>query len=142
MKWYNTLTPYKVLDNNGGIQYGVCRDYSHISRYRGLRQVVHNADYADMRFVALETVNPFVTHSEVTYYDVPAVEENRLDIISWKLLGDAQYAWVIAYFNSIEDGFTVKEGQRLAVPRSITTLFNKGEILASVSPTMLNLGSE
>lgn len=142
MRWYNTLTPYKVLDNNGGIQYGVCRDFDHISRYRGLRQVVHNPAVTDERFIALETPNPFTTYSEVTYYEVPSIEENRLDVISYKLLGDAQYAWVIAYFNNIEDGFTVKEGQRLAVPSSISTLFNKGELLASVSPTMLNLGSE
>ena len=137
-----TLTPYKVLDNNGGIQYSVCRDFSHIARYRGLRQVVHNPDSIAERFVALETTNPFTSHADVIYYDVPASEENRLDLIAYKFLSNANYAWVIAYFNHIEDGYSVREGQRLIIPRSITALFNSGELLASVSPTSLNLGEE
>lgn len=141
MKVLNTLEPYKILDY-GGIQYGVCRDFDHISRYRSLRQVVHKPDEMDERFVALETCNPFITHTEVVYYDVPAHEENRLDIIADKFLGSATYSWVIAYFNHIEDGFSVYEGQRLMIPLSISALFNSGELLSSVNPMMLNLGAE
>lgn len=137
---YNTLTPYKVLPYDG-IQYGVCREFDHISRYRCLRQVVHNYNETD-RFVALETPNPFTSNVDVFYYDVPSYEENRLDLIAYKHLGSATYAWVIAYFNHIEDGFTVKQGQRLIIPKSFTSLFNSGEILASVNPSTLNLGSE
>lgn len=140
MKILNTLTPYKVLEHEG-IQYGVCRDFNHISRYRGLRQVVH-CPYTSDRFVALETVNPFTTNTKVNFYDVPAEEENRLDIIAYKTLGDANYAWVIAYFNKISDGFTVAEGTQLMIPESVTSLFNRGEILAPISPTSLNLGEE
>lgn len=140
MKIPNTLTPYKVLEHEG-IQYSVCRDFGHISRYRGLRQLTHVADTPE-RFVALETPNPFATHADVRYYEVPATEENRLDLIADKLLGDATYAWILAYFNNISDGFTVKEGQRLRYPESITALFDSGELLASVSPMMLNLGEE
>lgn len=92
--------------------------------------------------MALETTNGFETKTEVQYYDVLAVEENRLDLIAEKFLGSAQYSWVIAYFNHIEDGFSVREGQRLKIPKSISSLFTSGEILASVPPTMLNLGSE
>ena len=142
MKILNTLEPYKVLDTEGGIQYGVCRDFSHVSRYRGLRQVTHCPDVREDRFVAFETPNPFTTHTYVKYYDVPEFEENRLDLIAYKFLGDATYAWVLAYFNHIEDGFTVKEGQRLMIPNSITDLFNKGEMLAPINPTKLNLGGE
>ena len=140
MKVYDTLTPYETIEYSG-IQYGVCRDFDHISRYRGLRQVTHDFDTMS-RYVALETTNSFTAHTNVRYYDVPVQEENRLDIIAYKFLGDATYAWVIALFNNIEDGFTVKEGQRLMIPNSITDLFNKGELLAPVSPTMLNLGEE
>ena len=140
MKFYNTLTPYEVIDHRG-IQYTTCKAYDHISRYKGLRQVIHNPNDPD-RFIALETPNPFSTNTEVVYYDVPATEENRLDIIAHKYLGSAQYAWVIAYFNGIEDGFTVSEGQRLMIPKSISSLFNRGEILASVSALQLNLGTE
>ena len=140
MKFYNTLIPYEVLEHKG-IQYTTCKAYDHISRYKGLRQVIHNPSYSD-RFIALEPPNSFSTKTDVLYYDVPATEENRLDIIAFKYLGSAQYAWVIAYFNGIEDGFTVREGQRLVIPKSISSLFNKGEILASVPPLQLNLGTE
>lgn len=141
MRWYDTLRPYDILEHKG-IQYGVCRDFSHISRYRRLRQVVNNPqDQAD-RFITLETPNPFETHSPITYYEVPEHEENRLDIIAYKMLGSAMYAWAIAYFNDIEDGFTAHPGQKLRIPKTITQLFEKGECLASVSPTTLNLGSE
>lgn len=141
MKFYDTLQPYDILEHNG-IQYGVCRDFDHISRYRRLRQVIHSPADIKERFVALETPNPFETHSDIIYYEVPGYEENRLDLIAYKLLGSAQYAWVIAYFNGIEDGFTVQQGQKLVVPKTFAQLYNKGEVLASVSPLTLNLGTE
>lgn len=141
MKWYDTLTPYAEVEHKG-IQYGVCRDFNHICRYRRLRQVVNNPNDAEERFITLETPNPFETHTDVTYYEVPTSEENRLDIIAYNTLGSAQYAWVIAYFNGIQDGFTAYPGQRLAIPKNIVQLFEKGECLASVSPTTLNLGTE
>ena len=141
MNIINTLTPYEKLPHNG-IQYSVCRDYDHISRYKSLRQVIHNPSVSDERFISLETPNPFESNSDVTYYDVSADEENRLDLIAYKLLGSTSYSWVIAYFNDIEDGFTVREGQRLAVPKSISSLFNSGEMLAPVSALQLNLSSE
>ena len=73
----NTLIPYEELDY-GGIQYSVCRDFDHVSRYRCLRQVTHKPDVTDERFVALETVNPFTSNTDVQYYEVPAHEENPL----------------------------------------------------------------
>lgn len=140
-KFYDTLRPYDILEHKG-IQYGVCRDFNHISRYRRLRQVTNNVSDMSERFVDLETPDLFETHSDVTYYEVPTTEENRLDLIAYKMLGSAQYSWVIAYFNGIEDGYTAYAGQKLAIPKNITQLFEKGECLASVSPTTLNLGSE
>lgn len=140
MKIIDTLSPYEIIERQE-IQYTVCRDYDHISRYKGNRQVVHEGNGED-RYIALETVNPFTTHTDVTYYTVPAHLENRLDIIAKENLGSASYAWVIAYFNGIEDGFSVYEGQRLAIPSSISSLFTSGEILAPISGLALNLGSE
>ena len=140
-KTYNTLKPYATIPYTG-IAYGHCVDFGHISRYQNLRQVTHNASDPDERFVALETQNAFTTNCEVHYYDVPAHLENRLDVIAYRELGSAQYAWVIAYFNNIEDGFTAREGTRLRIPNSITDLCSGGEMLASVPPTLLNLGSE
>lgn len=139
MKIQNTTTPYKVIDYDG-IQYSVCRDFNHISRYRCLRNVVHQP--TKDRWIALETPNAFTSSADVTYHTVTAVEENRLDIIANNLLGSASYSWVISYFNGIEDGFTAREGTVLMVPKSISTLFQSGELLASVPPTQLNLGTE
>ena len=100
MEFYDTLKPFKILQHTG-IQYSVCRSFEHISRYKGLRQVAHNISTND-RFTGLETPNPFTTSADITYYDVPAHEENRLDIIANKFLGSATYSWVIAYFNDID----------------------------------------
>lgn len=138
--YYDTLTPYKTIEHTG-IQYTVCRDYKHISRYRGLRQVVHNP-YDTNRFIALETPNPLLTNAEFLYYDVPASEENRLDLIANKFFGSAQYSWIISYFNGIEDGYTVWEGQRLKILKNFTELFDVGELLAPIPALQLNLGEE
>lgn len=136
----NTLVPYCEVEHKG-IQYTTCREYSHISRYACLRQVVHNPGYSG-RFIALETPNSFSSNVDVVYHDVKAHEENRLDLIAYQYLGTAQYAWVIALFNNVQDGYTIHEGQRLAIPTNISSLFGKGEILAPVSALKLNLGSE
>lgn len=134
-------TSYETIEH-AGIVYSVCRDFNHISRYRNLRQVVHLPDYTE-RYVTLETPNPFITHTEIRYHEVTMPEENRLDLIAEKELGSATYSWVIAYFNSIEDGYTVREGQRLKIPdKGVTVLLNRGEILAPITQTRLNLGEE
>jgi len=141
MNYGRDLTqPYKVLEHEG-IQYSVCREFNHISRYRNLRQVVHLPASSD-RYVMLETVNPFVSNISVKYHEVTVNEENRLDLIAQKELGSATYGWVIAYFNRIEDGYTVREGQRLVIPGSVTALLSKGEVLAPVTALKLNLGEE
>ena len=140
MKIQNTHEPYYELEREP-IQYSVCRDFNHISRYKGLRQVVHEADTQN-RYIALETPNGFKTRVEVEYYTVPASKENRLDIIARDKLGSASYAWVIAYINEILDGFTAEEGRVLAIPVSVTSLFNEGEILSAIPANKLNLGSE
>lgn len=138
---YDINHPYQEIPYEG-IQYTNCRDYGHISRYKGLRQVVHNPDNTDERYMALETVNPFTTNADVDYYEVPSKYENRLDMIAYEELGSASYAWVIAYFNNIEDGFSVHEGQLIKIPKNISSLFNSGEILQTVPALGLNLGSE
>lgn len=132
--------PYKELEHRG-IVYSVCRDFNHISRYRNLRQVVVHPDSND-RSVVLETVNPFVTNTEIKYHEVTVTDENRLDLIAEKELGSATYSWVIAYFNNIEDGYTVREGQKLIIPNSVTALLSSGEILAPITALKLNLGEE
>lgn len=138
--YYDTVKPYKKIQHTG-ISYSVCRDYNHICRYKGLRQIVHNPDDID-RFVTLETPNSLISHAKFNYYDVPAIEENRLDLIAYKFFGSPQYSWIISYFNDIPDGFSVAEGQRIKILANFTELFNKGELLASIPALQLNLGSE
>lgn len=133
--------PFSTVEY-GGIAYSVCREYNHISRYRNLRQVVHEPDSAD-RYVTLETVNAVTTNNlEIIYHVVELSEENRLDLIANKYLGSSTYSWIIAYFNQIDDGYTVREGQTIIIPRSVTALFANGEMLAPVTALRLNLGEE
>lgn len=143
MNYTRDLTaPYKKIDFDG-IVYSTCVDYQHISRYRNLRQVIHCPSDIDNQCVTLETPNPFITNSEIIYHEVTMPEENRLDIIAKEELGSATYSWVIAYYNKIEDGYTVREGQRLIIPKAgITQLLNQGEILAPITALKLNLGEE
>lgn len=138
--YYDTLVPYDEIEHNG-IQYNVCHDYNHISRYKGLRQLIHNPEEAE-RFIALETPNPLLSNAKFIYYEVPRMEENRLDLIAYKFFGSAQYSWIISYFNGIEDGFTVNEGQKLKILQNFTDLFSAGELLAPIPALQLNLGSE
>lgn len=140
MKFNDTWNTYDEVERDP-IQYTYCVDYDHISRYRGLRQVIHQGLSED-RFVALETVNTIPEGVDVRYYTVPNRLENRLDIIAQEELGSATYAWIIAYFNKIQDGYTVIEGTKLALPVSISALFQKGQLLASITASKLNLGSE
>lgn len=134
--------PYSELEHKG-IDYSCCRDFNYISRYRGLRQVIHSPDDLEDRMVALENPNPFTSaNMEIIWHEVTNSEENRLDLIAYKYLGSAQYGWVIAYFNTIEDGFTCHTGQKLMIPTGITSLMQSGEILQNVTALKLNLGSE
>ena len=140
-EYYDTLIPYKVIPYDG-IDYTVCRNFDHISRYKGLRQVVHNPANTAERFITLETVNALTSNASYRYYTVPTSEENRLDLIAYKFYGSPNYSWVISYMNNIEDGFTVYEGQKIKILDSFSDLFAQGEILASIPPMSLNLGSE
>lgn len=141
MNYGRDLTVPYIDGEYEGIAYSVCKDFGHISRYRNLRQVVHKPNSVD-RYVTLETVNPFVSHTEIKYHEVTVTDVNRLDLIAEKELGSATYGWVIAYFNQIEDGYTVREGQKLIIPNSVTALLSSGEVLAPITALRLNLGEE
>ena len=133
--------PYDVVKHEG-IAYSVCKEYDYISRYRNLRQVNHLPDSPN-RYTTHEITNPVVTNNlDIIYHVVELSEENRLDLIANKFLGSATYSWVIAYFNQIEDGYSVTEGQTIIIPKTITDLFSEGEILASVTALKMNLGEE
>ena len=138
--WYDTLVAYITIEHTG-IQYTTCRDFDHISRHKGLRQIIHHP-VDDDRYVSLEVPNPIISKLTFIYYTVPKMEENRLDLIAHKFFGSAQYSWIISYFNDIDDGYTVHEGQKLKILKQFTGLFNKHEILAPIPAMQLNLGTE
>ena len=138
---HDTTRPYKVLDYKG-IEYTVCNSYSHISRYRRLRQVIHYLEGTD-RFISLEIQNSYqYTGIEYEYYTVTIDRENRLDLIANDYFGTPMYSWVISYINGIDDGFTVHEGQSLMIPTSLNGLYRSGSVLSSIPVTSLNLGTE
>lgn len=141
MRFRDINTPYEKIDYEG-IQYTYCADFDYISRYRNLRQIVHNPSNVKDRTTTLELPNAFTSNLKVRYYTVPITEVNRLDLIANKFLGSPTYSWIISYFNHIMDGFTVREGQRLVIPNSVTDLFENGEVLQPIPPMMLNLGEE
>ena len=138
---YDTTRPYKELET-GGIEYTVCKDYLHISRYRRLRQVIHHNEDG-RRMETLEIQNEYdYSNVEVEYYEVFQDRVNRLDLISYDYYGTTSYSWVIAYVNGIQDGYTVFEGQILMIPKNISELFKSGCVLASVPATSIKLGVE
>lgn len=138
----DTTQPYRKLDYQY-ISYSVCRDYDNISRYRGLRQVVHSPYTPENRFISLESPNSFTTNdTAITWHTVTGTEVDRLDLIAFHTLGSAEYRWVIAYFNKIEDGYTCYVGQKLMIPNNISDLMKSGEILQEVPALSLNLGTE
>ena len=138
---HDTTKPYDEVDYRG-IEYTVCKDYGHISRYKRLRQVIHLLEDND-RFITLETQNAYnYSDLNVEYYEVTTRTENRLDLISYEYFGTTSYSWIIAYINGISDGYTVLEGQTLMIPTALSDLFSSGCVLSAVSPTSLNLGTE
>ena len=144
MRTQNITTPYDEIEYEG-IQYCNCREYNHLCRHRGLRQVVHSPENIENRFISLENPNPYQFTQDsrsVKYHTVTTDEENRLDIIAKQYFGSEKYAWILAYYNNIEDGFTVRAGRKLVMPKDISVLFNNGQLLAPVSALTLNLCEE
>lgn len=139
---HDTTSAYKQVKYDG-IEYAPCKDYTFISRYRRLRQVIHYTENQSKRFVTNEVQNAYdYNNIRVTYFEVTKELENRLDLVSYKFYNSTSYSWILAYLNEIPDGFTIHAGQLLTIPTSITELFSSGCILASVPPTSLNLGTE
>lgn len=138
---HDTTTSYAEVDYHG-IEYTVCKEFPHISRYKRLRQVIHYLE-GTARFKTLELQNSYdYDNLDIEYYEVSVATENRLDLISYKYFGTTSYSWIIAYINGIHDGFTVSEGQILMIPTKLSDLFTAGCVLSAISPTSLNLGTE
>jgi hypothetical protein len=113
-------------------------DFRHISRYRGLRQIVD----IDNNHISLESTNPWQSRLPVRWHTVTQKQENRLDIIAKDIYGSEMYSWVVVRMNNISDGFTVNAGTKIAVIDNFFDLINKGEILAAIPPFTLNLRQE
>ena len=102
-----------------------------------------NTQFVEILIIFLGIQNQYTYENiEVEYYEVPVVRENRLDLISYDFYGTTSYSWIISYVNGIPDGFTVWEGQVLMIPKNLVDLFKSGNVLSSIPPTALNLGTE
>lgn len=92
-----------------------------LSRYKHIDEL----DLQDGKTIkaTLSPVDTSVYPFEVsTEYVVSEADENRLDIIAYKVYGRASMYWAIAYANSIKDPLTeVTAGRILLIP-SISTL--------------------
>ena len=98
--------------------YSSPRKYPYNSRYCKYRQIIDNKD------TYTETFNQTLVNQSDNdiYHIVQTEEENRLDIISKKYYGDAQYFWVIALANDLIDPLVVVRDTVLRIP-SMTSLY-------------------
>jgi len=63
-------------------------------------------------------VSLYSSTGDEQYYEVKSEDENRLELIAYKLYGDATLWWLLAYANGIIDPFTeISIGTRLLIPR-------------------------
>lgn len=101
-------------------QYMVPYGAEDLSRYKHIDEIqLINGDVLKATLGPIDLgVFPYDTY---VFYTVPDHEENRLDIIAYKLYGESSMYWAIAYANQIKDPLILPEGTVLLVP-SINTL--------------------
>lgn len=95
------------------MKYAKPRKYVKISRYGIYRQIIDNNNNMYHETFNQTTVDESPSDK---YHEVQKEEENRLDIISYKYYGSADYYWVIALANNMIDPFIVKVGDILRIP--------------------------
>ena len=59
-----------------------------------------------------------------TYHTVTAVDQYRIDLISYNYYGTVDYAWIILFANGIIDPFSLVPGQILRIPSPETVVNN------------------
>ncbi len=107
------------------IEYVENNEYSTISRYQILREILEGKD----RY--LETYNQVIIpdSDEDVYHVVSQGEENRLDIIAQNYYGESSYWWAIALANELLDPFIVEVGTMVRIPPRTSLVDSKNEIL-------------
>ena len=94
------------------------------SRYAG-NPIVDGDHYATWRDPTTgNPLGPEILDGVETFEHVLGLGD-RLDVLSHKYYGDADYWWVIALANRIQDPFSLTVGQRLRVPIHVKSILDK-----------------
>ena len=100
-------------------------DYKNVCRYKNLRTIQEE----DGKIHHESWFQKFINFSNNDEYSVVTkVEENRLDIISYKFYNTPKYWWVIAMANYIFDPFDIPVGTKLRIP-PILSLYDKDGVI-------------
>lgn len=93
------------------------------SRYRGLGVLDYNGK------TMLDVPDPlsYVETSSSSEKTI-VIQDNvidRLDLLSWKYYGTPKYWWILAYYNSIENPFSLPYGTIVRIPDMQTLLLSQ-----------------
>ena len=100
-------------------------NYKNVCRYKNLRTLQDETGkiYHETWF------QKFINKSNADeYFIVTKIEEDRLDIISYKYYNTPKYWWVIAMANYIFDPFDIPVGTKLRIP-PILSLYDKDGVI-------------
>jgi len=113
---YNTLDYYVKIDSN------------YLSRYNNTRII----NEKETNYKIFETYDnaKIVTSDSDKYYKVTHLTENRLDIIAYKIYGNAMYWWILAMANDIIDPFNIPINTLLRIP-PISSVYDIGSVLGT-----------
>jgi hypothetical protein len=96
-------------------QYKVTYGINDMSRYKHIDELL----LADNK-VLKATLGPsdmsIYPFNGTNIFTVTAAEENRIDIVAYKVYGAANLYWVLCYFNAISDPLNLPVGTVLFIP--------------------------
>lgn len=117
MKKQRKIKDLKNLTNDSYIlaQYKVTYSINDMSRYKHIDELL----LSDNKVVKATmgpsdmSIYPF---NGTNMFTVTAAEENRIDLVAYKVYGAASLYWIICYFNAIADPLKLPVGTVLFIP--------------------------
>lgn len=95
-----------------------------LSRYAN-NKIVDNFYYGSWRNKLIEgKIEPNILNG-LTLVEHIVSQNERLDHLAARYLGDDQYYWVIAIVNSIIDPLDIQPGQKLMVPTNVREVIER-----------------
>jgi hypothetical protein len=108
----------QVNDDSVKAQYTVPYGVKNASRYKHIDELLVESNGQER--LIKKTLGPIdlgiFPFNGTNLYTVSAAEENRIDIIAYKIYGSASLYWVLCYMNNIPDPLNVPAGTILYVP--------------------------